>query len=98
MVYWVLAGLVVLVFGLLRAHWFVGANPALLARRIRGAGATLLGGLALLCFATGRVVLAVPFAAAAALLAGWPAAGGGAANPSPGQTSAVETPWLAMML
>ena len=102
MVYWFLAGLLVLVAGIALAQWFVRANPAILAMQLRRGAGILLALLATLCFATGRIALAAPLGAVAAVLLGWrggfASMGGGGAGPSPGQTSAVETPWLAMTL
>lgn len=99
MLYWFLAGILLLGALLLFGRWFVRANPAALAYRIRRMTGYALAVMAFLFFVSGRIALAVPLAAAAALLLGWRAGAGGASpNPSPGNTSQVETDWLSMTL
>jgi hypothetical protein len=103
MLYWLIAGIALLALFLLFGRWFVGANPAVLAYRIRRITGYALAVMAFLFFVSGRLALAVPLAAGAALLLGWRAgAAGGMAgtgpNPSPGNASQVETEWLSMTL
>lgn len=100
MIYWFLAGIVLLVGFLLFSRWFVRANPAVLAYRVRRITGYVLAGMAFLFFISGRMALAVPLAAGAALLLGWRGGMGGPASPgpSPGNTSQVETEWLSMTL
>ena len=100
MIYWFLAGIVLLVGFLLFSRWFVRANPAVLASRIRRITGYVLAGMAFLFFISGRVALAVPLAAGAALLLGWRGGmtGPASSGPSPGNTSQVETEWLSMTL
>src|ERR1700741_2094891 len=101
MFYWFLGGVALLAAVLLLGRSFVRANPATLAHRLRRITGYVLAGLALLFFATGRIALAVPLGFGAAVLLGlrsFPSAGGGNPNPSPGNTSQVETDWLSMTL
>jgi hypothetical protein len=101
MAYWFIGGILALLAVLLLGRSFVRANPAALAYRLRRTTGYLLAGLALVFFVTGRMALAVPLGLGAAVLLGlrgFPAAGGGNPNPSPGNTSQVETEWLEMTL
>jgi len=106
MAYWFLGGLALLVFLLLFGKWFVRANPAVLAQRIRRIGGYTLMTLAAIFLLAGRLPLAAMCGAGAAVLLGWrgfPAMGGMGApgsmpGPSPGAASQVETEWLAMSL
>ncbi|HXC56233.1 MAG TPA: DnaJ domain-containing protein [Rhizomicrobium sp.] len=97
--------LVLLIF-LLRA--FVGANPTVLARALRYAGAIALAAVAVGLFVTERPALGAFVASAAwglftgghAWPGGWPHYGrwGRRQAPSQGQASSVRTPWLEMEL
>jgi hypothetical protein len=100
MVYWFLGGVVLLAAVLLLGRSFVRANPATLAHRLRRITGYVLAGLALLFFVTGRIALAVPLGFGAAVLLGLRSfpTGAGNPNPSPGNTSQVETDWLSMTL
>jgi hypothetical protein len=100
MIYWVLAGIALLVGFLLFSRWFVRANPAMLAYRVRRITGYVLAGMAFLFLISGRMALAVPLAAGAALLLGWRGGmtGTTSSGPSPGNTSQVETEWLSMTL
>lgn len=101
MLYWFVAGLLLLGGFLLFGRWFVRANPAALAYRLRRGTGYLLAVLAFLFLASGRIMMAMPLAAGAALLLGWRGAGaamGQGPSPSPGSSSQVETEWLSMTL
>lgn len=94
-----LIGLAALVAGLLLIRWFITANPAELARRLRIAGG--LTALAVAAFFVARG--AVPLAAPLALLGLWllSAAGGGfrrAGGSSAGRSSHIVTDHLEMRL
>lgn len=111
---YLLLGMAALALGAVILHLFVNANPGHLARALRWAGAVLLGLLALVMLAGGRLSLAAAFGAGALGLIGrWPAwlpqfGFGGGAGPmwknaghpgaAAGQDSAVETEWLRMSL
>ena len=101
MAYWFLGGVGLLGAALLLGRWFVRANPALLAQRIRKFAGYALGGLAVMALVRGQVMPAMLLAAGAATLLGWRSLGapaGGGAGPNPGTTSEVDTAWLAMTL
>jgi hypothetical protein len=111
---WLLLGAGLLALALLAARAFTAADPRRLARALRWTGAGLLGLLALLCLVAGRLLLALPLAAAALLLlgrplpflgglsgraGGFPGPGSGAGGArAGGQVSEVETGWLRMRL
>ncbi len=95
-------GLVILVLGILATRWFVSADAAVVARRLRkGAGIGLLG-LAGVFMLTGRWILAFPAAAFGLSLLGrgglMPFDFGAQTSRSGGQTSTVRSAWIEMTL
>lgn len=94
-----LLGLATLVAGLLLVRWFISANPAELARRLRIAGGLAAFAGAAFLVARGAVALAAPLA----MLGLWllAEAGGGfrrAGGASAGQSSRIVTDHLEMRL
>lgn len=81
---YLLLGLALLVLAILAARALVDADPKNLARTVRRVGGYTALGVALLFALTGRFALAVPLAAAGAMLLGWNLPGG--FNPFPGGT------------
>lgn len=98
----VILGLIGLIIVILLVRGFISANPSTLARGIRkGGGMAALAG-ALVLAVLGRWALALPLAALGLSLFGFGrgvmGSYGGQAQPSPGRTSTVRSPWLEMTL
>jgi len=108
----VLLGIVALVLIIFLLRGFVGANPKALVKVLRYAGAAALAAFAVGLFLTERPAAGAFIASMAwgfftrghLWPGGWPHYGSlgrwatGRPSPSPGQTSAVRTAWLAMEL
>lgn len=94
------AGIAGLIALLLLGRWFVRANPALLAYRLQRILGYALVALAFMSLMAGRIVPAGILGAAGVALLRWQgfaAAAGGGPTPQ-GNTSQVDTEWLAMTL
>lgn len=91
-------GLVALILGLVALEAFMRANPLVLARRIRRAGAAVLAVSAVLVFLRGFTNIAVLLGSAAFWLAARHRLGTFGGQSSPGQTSRVATDHLEMEL
>ncbi len=100
---YLILGVALLVLGVFIARWYATAPTTNVANILRWGGFGLAGALAIFLAVTGKVHLAViPIALVLLLrLLGWLSRGGGmrvGGQPSPGQTSAVETRYLRMTL
>lgn len=94
----ILLGLVGLVLAALLVSLFLKAKPETLANLVRGAVAAALGFAAVILFLRGQTGLAVASAAAIPMVLGRKALQAFGSQPTPGQTSSVETDWLSMRL
>src|SRR5262245_60465148 len=102
----VLIGVAVLALLLLLVRAFADADPRVLVKGLRYAGAVVLGAFALVLVFRGGIAPALFFGSMAWGLAtggrvwpgGWPHYGSGGSAPRPGQTSSVRTPWIEMEL
>jgi hypothetical protein len=110
---WLLVGLAVLAVLLGLGRLFVGADPRALATGLRWTGASVLGGLAVPVFLSGRVMPAALLVMAAlwvigrlppsalrmlGIPVGGPFGGSRGGRPSAGQTSGIESTHLRMTL
>jgi hypothetical protein len=110
---WFVLGVCLLVAFLLAVRSFVNADPKKLAEFLRKAGAGMAVVLALVFLFTGNIALAIPLVMVAFLIlngrmaspfrmfrfpGGFPGGFAGGRQPSPGQSSDVETDWLEMRL
>ncbi len=95
-----LIGLIALIFLLALLHAFKGANPAVLARRLRGVGAVVLLSAAAVLGARGAMSYALPMAMVGIwmLFGGSGAPWSGRSIPSSGNTSRIVTDHLEMEL
>lgn len=96
---YVLLGFVALVVALLAGRFYANANPQVLARQLRILGGVAAFAIALVFALRGSVGYAAPLAAVGFwLLFGGGTGWGGAAQPSAGQASRIETEFLEVVL